>query len=167
MKKSYKERKRKIQKIYTGRERERVRRVKGVQERVRESNAPERTIETCLPMQRGRAVVLLQGETCLVVCCCCCELQRQCDQIGQFIGLRATFQRLWQQLICPNLLHSQAILVKVSKYLSFLVKSFLGNSLVIFFLVTLVAQYTLRSASMDMWPPPQQLTRLQSPLIQV
>ena len=29
----------------------------------------------------------------------------QCDQIGQFIGLKATFQSLWQQLICPNLLH--------------------------------------------------------------
>ena len=30
----------------------------------------------------------------------------QCDQIGQFIGLWATFQSLWQQLICPNLQHS-------------------------------------------------------------
>ena len=30
----------------------------------------------------------------------------QCDQIGRFIGLCATFQSLWQQLICPNLLHS-------------------------------------------------------------
>ena len=30
----------------------------------------------------------------------------QCDQIGRFIGLWATFQSLWQQLICPNLLHS-------------------------------------------------------------
>ena len=29
---------------------------------------------------------------------------RQCDQIGQFIGLWANFQSLWQQLICPNLL---------------------------------------------------------------
>ena len=27
---------------------------------------------------------------------------QQCDQIGRFIGLWATFQRLWQQLICPN-----------------------------------------------------------------
>ena len=40
---------------------------------------------------------------------------RQCDQIGRFIGLWATFQRLWQQLICPNLLHFRAIFVKVSK----------------------------------------------------
>ena len=27
----------------------------------------------------------------------------QRDQIGRFIGLWATFQCLWQQLICPNL----------------------------------------------------------------
>ena len=50
-----------------------------------------------------------------------------CDQIGQFIGLRATFKRLWQQLICLNLPHSQAIFVKVSKSLIFLVKSSQGN----------------------------------------
>ena len=30
----------------------------------------------------------------------------QCDQIGRFIGPWATLQSLWQQLICPNLLHS-------------------------------------------------------------
>ena len=30
----------------------------------------------------------------------------QCDQIGQFIGLWAIFQSLWQQLIYPNLPHS-------------------------------------------------------------
>ena len=29
----------------------------------------------------------------------------QCDQIGQFIGLWPTFQSLWQQRICPILLH--------------------------------------------------------------
>ena len=29
----------------------------------------------------------------------------QCDQIGRFIGLWATFEGLWQQLICPNLPH--------------------------------------------------------------
>ena len=52
---------------------------------------------------------------------------RQCDQIGRFIGLWATFQSLWQKLICPNLPHSQAIFVKVSKSLIFLVKSFLGK----------------------------------------
>ena len=27
----------------------------------------------------------------------------QCDQIGQFIGLWASFKSLWQQLFCPNL----------------------------------------------------------------
>ena len=47
----------------------------------------------------------------------------QRDQIGQIIGLWATFQSLWQQLFCPNL----PIFVKVSKSLIFLVKSFLGN----------------------------------------
>ena len=31
---------------------------------------------------------------------------KQYDQIGQLIGLWATFQSLWQQLICPNFLHS-------------------------------------------------------------
>ena len=32
----------------------------------------------------------------------CC----QCDQIGRFIGLWATFQNLWQQLVYPNLPHT-------------------------------------------------------------
>ena len=36
----------------------------------------------------------------------CQDGRSQCDQIGQFIGLRATFQSLWQQLFCPNLWHS-------------------------------------------------------------
>ena len=54
-------------------------------------------------------------------------LHYQCDQIGRFIGLGATFQSLRPQLICPNLLHSKAIFVKVSKSLIFLVKLFLGN----------------------------------------
>ena len=48
----------------------------------------------------------------------------QCDQIGQFIGLRATFKSLWQQLICPNLPNFKSIFVNVSKSLIFLVKSF-------------------------------------------
>ena len=30
----------------------------------------------------------------------CCD---QCDQIWRFFGLWATFESLWQQLICPNL----------------------------------------------------------------
>ena len=33
----------------------------------------------------------------------CCE---QCDQIGRFIGLWATFKSVWQQLVCPYLPHS-------------------------------------------------------------
>ena len=52
---------------------------------------------------------------------------QQYEHIGKFIGLWATFQNLWQRLIYPNLLHSQAILEKVSKSFFFLVKSFLGN----------------------------------------
>ena len=51
----------------------------------------------------------------------------QYDQIGRFIGLWATFQSFRQQVICPNLPHSQAIFVKVLKSIIFLVKSFLGN----------------------------------------
>ena len=31
---------------------------------------------------------------------------RQCDQIGRFFALWATFSSLWQQLICPNLSYS-------------------------------------------------------------
>ena len=53
--------------------------------------------------------------------------QEQCDQIGRFFALWATFQSLWQQLVCPNLQHYLTIFVKVSKSLIFLVKSFLGN----------------------------------------
>ena len=34
------------------------------------------------------------------------ESKEQCDQIGHFMGLWATFQSLWQQLICANLTHS-------------------------------------------------------------
>ena len=63
-------------------------------------------------------------------------------QIGRFIGLWATFQSLWQQLFCPNLTHSLAIFVKVSKSLIFLVKSLSGNfyrHLATFLLVTLMA----------------------------
>ena len=63
----------------------------------------------------------------------CCH---QCDQIWQFIGLWATFQSLWQQLLCPHLPHSKAICVKVFKSLFFLVKSFLGNFFYIWRLFT-------------------------------
>ena len=50
----------------------------------------------------------------------------QCDQIGRFIGLWASFQSLRQQLVCPNLPHSKAICQGVKIYL-FLVKSFLAT----------------------------------------
>ena len=43
----------------------------------------------------------------------------KCDQIGRFIALWATFQSLRPQLICPNLLNSSVIFVKVSKSLIF------------------------------------------------
>ena len=56
------------------------------------------------------------------------SLHYQCDQIGQFIELWATFEILLQHLICPNLPHSYAIFnVNVSKSIIFLVKSFFGN----------------------------------------
>ena len=38
------------------------------------------------------------------------EFQVKCDQIWRFFGHWATFQSLWQQVICPILLHSQAFL---------------------------------------------------------
>ena len=44
---------------------------------------------------------------------------RQCEQIGRFIRLWASFKILWQQLICPNLSHSYAIFVNVSKSIIF------------------------------------------------
>ena len=85
-----------------------------------------------------------KSKTCLIVTICflhfrCPQTVKslihmsciQCDQIGQFIGLWATFQSL-----CPNLPHSQAIFAKESKTIIFLVKSFLGNFWK-FFLVTL------------------------------
>ena len=58
----------------------------------------------------------------------------QCDQIGRFFGLWASFQSLWQQLICPNLPHSYAIFVKVLK--SIILGNFYRHFA--FFLVTLV-----------------------------
>ena len=49
---------------------------------------------------------------------------KQCDQIWQFIELWASFYSLWEQLICPNLPHSQAIFGQVSKSSIFILKSF-------------------------------------------
>ena len=34
----------------------------------------------------------------------------QCDQVGRFIALWATFQNLWQQLFCPNHPHFRQFL---------------------------------------------------------
>ena len=53
--------------------------------------------------------------------------QQQCNQIGRFVVLWSTIESLWQQLICPNLSHSWASFVKVSKSFVFLVNSLLGN----------------------------------------
>ena len=51
----------------------------------------------------------------------------QCDQIRWFIALWATFQSLWQQLICPNCPHFRGFLYRCQNISFFLVKSFLGN----------------------------------------
>ena len=48
-------------------------------------------------------------------------------RLGDLLDFWATFQSLWQQLISPNLSHSQAIFVKMSKSLISLVKSFLAT----------------------------------------
>ena len=48
----------------------------------------------------------------------------QCEQIGRFIALWATFQSRWQQLFCLNCPHCSVIFVKVSKSFIFRVKSF-------------------------------------------
>ena len=40
----------------------------------------------------------------------CFSASFQCDQVGQYFGLWATFESLWQQLICPNLPHSSPFL---------------------------------------------------------
>ena len=53
----------------------------------------------------------------------------------------------------PNFPHSWAIFVKVSKSISFLVKSFLGNSyryLAIIFLVTLMPRYEAVAAVVEL-----------------
>ena len=73
----------------------------------------------------------------------------QCDQIGRFIGLWANYQRLWQQLFCPNLPHSQAIFVKVPKSLIFLVKSLLGN---FYRHLAIFSGHTGHLATANRWP---------------
>ena len=52
---------------------------------------------------------------------------RQCDQIWRFIGLLASFQSQWQQLICPNLPHSQATFCKGVEIFHFSSEIILGN----------------------------------------
>ena len=69
----------------------------------------------------------------------------QCDQIGQFIRHWATFQRLWQQLVWPNLPHSKAIFVKVSISLIFLVKSFWATFIDIWRLFTGHTEYVFNN----------------------
>ena len=54
------------------------------------------------------------------------DRHQQCDQIGRFWTL-ANFSKPVATISCPNLRNSEAIFVKVSKSLIFLVKSFLGN----------------------------------------
>ena len=66
----------------------------------------------------------------------------QCDQIGRFIALWATFPSLWQQLFWSNQVHFKQFF-KLSKSFILLGKLFLGNfygHLAIILLVTLVIQ---------------------------
>ena len=51
----------------------------------------------------------------------------QCDQIGRFMALSATFQSLWQHLFCPNRPHFQLIFIEKSFSGNFLMISFLCN----------------------------------------
>ena len=51
------------------------------------------------------------------------RVTEQCDQIGQFIALWATFLTLWQHIFCPNR-HIFRQFLKVSKSFILLVKSF-------------------------------------------
>ena len=65
----------------------------------------------------------------------------QCDQIWRFFGIWATFQSLWQQLICPNILHSYTIFCKGVKIFHFSSEIIFGQLLQTFgnfLLVTLV-----------------------------
>ena len=48
-------------------------------------------------------------------------------RLGDLLDFGQLFKAFGKQLLCPNLPHSKAILVKVSKSLIFQVKSFLGN----------------------------------------
>ena len=52
----------------------------------------------------------------------------QCDQIGQFIGLWATFQSLWQQLVYPNLPYCKGI-----KFFNFSSKKTFSRHLVTYY----------------------------------
>ena len=53
--------------------------------------------------------------------------QKQCDQIGQFITLWATFQSPWQQLFCPNCHHILGNFCKFVKIFHFTSQILLGN----------------------------------------
>ena len=48
-------------------------------------------------------------------------------RLGDLLDFGPLFKAFGNNLICPNLPHSQAIFVKVSKFIIFLVHSFLGN----------------------------------------
>ena len=72
----------------------------------------------------------------------------QCDQIGQFIALWATFQSLWQQLFCSNSLHFWAIL-KGSKSFVLLLNDFWTIFIDIWQLFTGHAAYRPNSPSIQ------------------
>ena len=69
---------------------------------------------------------------------------RQCDQIGQFITLWATFHSPWQQLICPNCPHNLPNFCKGVKIYPFSSEIILGNfyRYLAFFLVSLEGDET-------------------------
>ena len=106
-------------------------------------NQSEARLNCFLQLPMGTAFTL---DVYLPVFCCCWwsfdgVFRWQCDQIGQFIGLWATFQSLWTQLFCPNIPHSQAIFckgVKISNFSSEIIFGQLLQTFGIFLLVTLV-----------------------------
>ena len=77
----------------------------------------------------------------------------QRDQIGRFFGLWTTFQSLRPQLICPNLLHSKAIFVKVSKSSIFLVKSCWATFIDIWQFFTGHTVHSWEQNHYWVWPP--------------
>ena len=73
----------------------------------------------------------------------------QCDQIRRFIGLWATFQSLWQQLICPILLHSYEFFCKGVEIFIFFQWNHFWATFIDILLVTLVLGKTFVQMSLS------------------